>query len=229
MHAIKQYLYDQGASLVGFARLHGLELPGTRGMPFAISIACTLPLEVTESIRNGPTMAYYLEYRTKNAFLNRIGLGVVGLIRSTGYKAYMVDATVEDTGRRNYLDSFGNNFPHKTAATLSGLGWIGRSSLFVSLKYGPRVRLGTVLTDMPLNAEKAISTGKCDGCAECIKACPVAAIKGSEWKVGVSRDDLLDAHTCRKKALKFGAGLGVKYSLCGICIQACPVGREDPA
>src|SRR3990172_2491911 len=85
-HAIKQYIYGQGAALVGFARLEGLDLPGTMGLPYAISIAYTLPLEVIESLRNGPTQTYHSQYKEKNAILNLIGRGVVGLIRSAGYK-----------------------------------------------------------------------------------------------------------------------------------------------
>ncbi|MFQ5862803.1 MAG: 4Fe-4S double cluster binding domain-containing protein [Candidatus Brocadiales bacterium] len=216
-------------SLVGFAKLQGLDLPGTLGFPYAISIACSLPLEVIEALRNGPTKTYYQQYKEKNALINLVARGVEGLIRSAGYKVHVVKATVEDTGQENYIESFEGNLPHKTAATLAGLGWIGKSSLFVSSIYGPRVRLGTVLTDMPLEVGDAVSVGKCGSCMACIKACPVRAIRGGEWQVGVGRDELLDAHACRKKALEFCEGLGVRDSLCGICIWACPVGREEPA
>ena len=43
------------------------------------------------------------------------------------------------------------DFPHKTAANMAGLGFIGKSVLFISNEFGPRVRLATVLTDAPLN------------------------------------------------------------------------------
>ncbi len=226
-HAIKRYIYEQGASLVGFARLKGLDLPGTLGFPYAISIACSLPLDVVEALRDGPTRAYYRQYKEKNALINLIARGTVGLIRSAGYEAHVVEATVKDTGQADYIESFYDSFPHKTAATLAGLGWIGKSSLFVSDIYGPAVRLGTVLTDMPLEVGKAVSAGKCGSCMACIKACPVHAIRGREWQVGVRRDELLDAHTCREKALEFCARLGIGDSLCGICIWACPVGKEE--
>ena len=228
-HAIKQYIYGQGAALVGFARLEGLDLPGTMGLPYAISIAYALPLEVIESLRNGPTQTYHSQYKEKNAILNLIGRGVVGLIRSAGYKAHLVEATLEDAGQENYIESFTGTLPHKTAATLAGLGWIGKSSLFISSLYGPRVRLGTVLTDLPLEAGNPVSAGKCGSCRACIKACPVMAIRDREWCVDMSRDDLLDARACRKKALELSAGLGINDSLCGICIWACPVGREELA
>ncbi len=228
-HTIKQYIYEQGASLAGFARLQGLDLPGTMGFPYAISFACMLPLEVIGSIRNGPTKAYYLEYKRKNALLTLIGRGVEALIRSAGHRAHMVEVTVEDKGQENYLESFDQGLPHKTAATLAGLGWIGKSALFVSPIYGPRVRLGTVLTDMPLETITSVSTGKCGSCTNCIRACPASAIRDKEWQVGVKRDELLDAHACRKKALEFSAALGINDSLCGICIWACPVGSKDSA
>lgn len=228
-HSIKQYIYEQGASLVGFARLQGLDLSGAMGFPYAISIACALSLEVIESLHSGPTRTYYSQYKKKNVLLNLIGRGVVGLIRSAGYRAHMVEATVEDAGQDNYIESFNEKLPHKTVATLSGLGWIGKSSLFISSVYGPRVRLGTVLTDLPLEAGNPVSAGKCGTCRACTKACPVNAIRDGEWRVGIGRDKLLDAHACRKKALEFGSALGVSDSLCGICIWACPVGREELA
>lgn len=226
-HAIKHYIYEQGASLVGFASLKGDDLPGTQGFPYAISFACALPLEVVDELREGPTMAYYQEYREKNALINRIARGVAGLIKSAGYEVRVVGVTVKDTGQEGYIESFSKGFPHKTAATLSGLGWIGKSSLFISCEYGPRVRLGTVLTDMPLEVGNAISVGKCGSCMACIRACPVRAIHGEEWCVGMERDRLLDAYTCRKKAREFCAKLGIEDSLCGICIWACPVGKEE--
>ena len=41
--------------------------------------------------------------------------------------------------------------PHKTVAVHAGLGWIGKSALFVTEKYGSAVRLTSVLTDAPLS------------------------------------------------------------------------------
>ncbi len=116
-HTIRQYIYEQGASLVGFAKLRGLDLPGTMDFPYAISIACSLPLE----------------------------------------------------------------------------------------------------TGIP------VSVGNCNSYVGCAKACPVSAIRDREWRVGMPREELLDAYTCRKKALEFGISLGIEDSLCGICISVCPV------
>jgi epoxyqueuosine reductase QueG len=46
--------------------------------------------------------------------------------------------------------------PHKTAATRTGLGWIGRHCLLITRKFGSWIRLGTVFTDMALSSGKPI-------------------------------------------------------------------------
>ena len=49
-------------------------------------------------------------------------------------------------------DLFGN-ISHKAVARTEGIGWQGKSLLIVSPQYGPRIRLATVLTDMPLEPD----------------------------------------------------------------------------
>jgi epoxyqueuosine reductase QueG len=41
---------------------------------------------------------------------------------------------------------------HKMVATRAGLGWIGKTDLFVSNKYGPRVRLASIRIDAPVSS-----------------------------------------------------------------------------
>lgn len=241
--ALKKYIYHLGASQVGFASLKALEAPAgpvhlrQLDLPYAISIASRMSDEVVSSLSHGPTMAYYEEYVKKNALLNYIATKTVEQIKGAGYRASIVKATVVDDGADGYIESFNNSLPHKTVATLSGLGWVGKSLLLISFEHGPRVRLGTVLTDMPLDAPggsgesigRPITRGMCGDCRACVEACPVRAIKGREWEVGVSREGLYDPYLCRRKALELSGRLGIRDSLCGICIWACPVGAQPVA
>jgi len=59
---------------------------------------------------------------------------------------------------------------------MAGLGWQGKSLLIINPKYEPRVRYATFLTDLPLTPDEPIEN-KCGKCKQCIKACPVGAIK----------------------------------------------------
>jgi reductive dehalogenase len=61
----------------------------------------------------------------------------------------------------------------------AGLGQLGRMGLLVTPKYGPRVRLAKVITDMPLVPDSPINFGVtefCDSCMLCADHCPSGAI-----------------------------------------------------
>ncbi|RKY84220.1 hypothetical protein DRQ09_08930 [candidate division KSB1 bacterium] len=69
----------------------------------------------------------------------------------------------------------------------AGLGELGRLGLLVTPKFGPRVRLAKVITDMPLTPDPPISFGVpefCEECMLCAEYCPSGAItKGPRtWK-----------------------------------------------
>ncbi len=62
-------------------------------------------------------------------------------------------------------------------AAKCGVGWIGKNGLLITSKYGPRVIIGTVLTDAPLEEEKTKEAGKCpDNCLICVDMCPAKAL-----------------------------------------------------
>lgn len=61
----------------------------------------------------------------------------------------------------------------------AGLGELGRLGLLITPKYGPRVRLAKVITDMPLTPDPRISFGVtefCETCMLCADECPSNAI-----------------------------------------------------
>lgn len=69
----------------------------------------------------------------------------------------------------------------------AGLGEIGRNGLLLTPKFGPRVRLAKVITDMPLIPDKPIVFGVrefCEVCKLCADQCPSKAISFGErtWK-----------------------------------------------
>ena len=64
----------------------------------------------------------------------------------------------------------------RIAAFAAGLGEIGYSKMFLSPEFGPRQRLGAVITDMPLDPDPLFEGGLCDRCMLCAKDCTGGAI-----------------------------------------------------
>ena len=137
-----------------------------------------------------------------------------------GYDAYA------QTKKRLGTD-FGefNSFelPHKTIATRAGLGWIGKSALLTTLKYGSALRMSSVLTNAPLDFGEPILESKCGKCMICRDACPGGAISGKNWNYRLKRNDFYDDKKCERYALKVSEeNLGKPDTVCGKCIYACP-------
>ena len=62
-------------------------------------------------------------------------------------------------------------------ATACGLGEPGWSKVFLSNKFGPRVRIGTILTDAELEPDPLVEPGTlCNKCMKCVVDCPGGAI-----------------------------------------------------
>ncbi len=58
-----------------------------------------------------------------------------------------------------------------------GLGEVGYSKVFLTKKFGPRVRLGLIFTDCELEPDPIMDTGEiCLHCGACVRECPGNAI-----------------------------------------------------
>jgi ferredoxin len=93
------------------------------------------------------------------------------------------------------------------AAVAAGLGEIGYHGMFMSEKYGTRQMLGLLVTDMEIEPGPGGGGGVCDGCMECVKACPLNAISA----------DSSQQITCNGKTMTVGT---INANAC----RSCPNG-----
>ena len=136
-----------------------------------------------------------------------------------GYNARWFSATNSEIDR----DTLSTRLPHKTVATLAGLGWIGKCALLITPEYGSAVRITSVLTDAELAAGTPKNRSECGDCHACVDICPGSAVTGREWEAGMSRDLLYDPFKCREVAQKWQREReGITDNICGMCIAACP-------
>lgn len=219
---MKNKLREWGATFVGFSEV-GDKLPDSLNkVNYAITIGVRLSDVIIDEIEDKPTYTYFHHYRTVNFLIDQITLKGLLYLQERGFKGIAVPAsqTVYVSGEEHC-----GIFPHKTAAVEAGLGWIGKSGLFISSDYGPRVRLGTILTDFSFeNEAKHLEIG-CGECNCCVESCPAMALTGNKWECGCERSHIVDAKACSDYMNANFKHIG-RGSVCGICVRVCPKGMK---
>jgi reductive dehalogenase len=106
----------------------------------------------------------------------------------------------------------------------AGLGELGRFGYLIADKFGPRVRLFAVTTDMPLAVDRPIDLGAdefCRRCRKCAASCPSKSIPaGGKTVVHGIEKWKLDAESC----FEYWGRVGTD---CSVCMGVCPFSRPD--
>jgi reductive dehalogenase len=157
-----------------------------------------------------------------------------GLGTSHGYSTMM-----ELAGKMaNFIRMLGYNAaPTVDCASLivpqaidAGLGELGRNGLLVNPELGQNLRITTLITDMPLEADKPIEFGVADFCKTCKKCadlCPSESINKTDdttYETTCSSNNpgmkkyYVNTQTCLDFWVKSGGG-------CSNCIAVCPYSK----
>jgi epoxyqueuosine reductase len=150
------------------------------------------------------------------------------LPRYTWYDAYAeLRVKLEELGRRLggayrvLVDA--NQHVDREAAARSGVGFYGKNTLLITRRHGSWVVLGTVVTDVELEATPALGLD-CGDCRLCIDACPTGAL---------DEPGTLDATRCLSYWTQAPAAVPEPYREhldaqvygCDICQDVCPWNR----
>ena len=218
--SVKEIAYSLGADLVGVAKAETFaEAPKghrpeelLRGARSVIVMAIHL---LDASLESAPNREYSVTYNVVNWELDRIAFRVARFLQGKGYRALQVPASPPYDVSRNMGD-----LSHRHAGYLAGLGVFGKNSLLLSTKFGPRIRLVSVITDAPLKADKPLDLDLCKECNKCIRACPAGALKGER---------IVDKLRCDAHHVEVGKQLQLEdwEQICGVCIRVCPVGKTN--
>jgi epoxyqueuosine reductase QueG len=220
---LTEWMAAAGIKLWGFADLQSFSTPVDEdgsGFPRAISFAIPMSPTIMAGIQQGPVPSYANEFTQVNETINTIGAQLELELRTRGHRAMSMAASSRIDPERLI-----GEFPHKTAATRAGLGWIGKSCQLVTRSHGPWVRLGTVLTDLEGACGPSMERSYCGTCTRCVEACPAKALKGALWQPGMPREEILDAHACDRWKKEHFADF-LEGRLCGICSSVCPFGTK---
>jgi epoxyqueuosine reductase QueG len=224
---LKAFCLSTGADLVGIADLGLLKERFPAHPPDlldnfsrGISIGIVLDREIIEGISDGPTAAYAFHYREVNRALDELAQRVVEWIEGRGCMALSVPASdVVDE------DDWRGAVSHRAVGRLAGLGWSGKSLMLINPRYGPRFRMATILTDMPIEPEGSLEN-RCGACCLCVDACVAGAVKN----VGTisyyeDRSVAVDLDRCVAVLKGFKARMEIGAMVCGVCVKVCPYGQ----
>jgi len=112
----------------------------------------------------------------------------------------------------------------------AGLGELGRNGVLITQRFGPRVRLCKVFTDLPLAPDKPIEFGVwdfCVTCERCAEECPSQAISYGEPTTEIhnesNREGMLRWPVNAQKCISYWER-NLSGS-CANCIRVCPFNK----
>ncbi len=206
---LRNELLNHGATVVGFAGLHGHMSGEISHLETAVSIAIDRRL-------NEDTLTILMKLQKRT----------VRFLKSRGFRTLAIPPD-SDRKKGTFISKLYSLFNHKMAATSAGLGWIGKNGLLINPDFGPRLSLATVLTDAALEPDRPVENSRCGDCTLCMQYCPSKAITGLEWSRSSPFVELVRLNACRshKEAKRLTEG----KPNCGLCINICPYGRKEAA
>ena len=227
---IEKHLTPKDEFIYGFADLRGLLHPKFSNYPFGISIGKKLDDSILDKLLDGPTLEYYKHYNNINKELADLTNNIQKDLHNIKINSILIKPTISlgSSDYRKYLKSLSYDISHKMVATRAGLGWIGKTDLLISKKFGPRLRLVTILLDRdPGVTAIPIDKSNCGKCNICVVKCPAQAANGMLWSIKIHRDHFFNAFKCREKCGELAKQrLNVDERICGLCVSVCPIGKK---
>lgn len=220
-HAIKRLIYALGAVGVGYSILqkefiytHRGRLNENYGQAIELDHPNVIVFLVEmnfDNMQKAPHAETLFESGKQYYRAAEISLTLAAILQTLGFSA-----------KAHYDAHYDIMLP--PLAVQAGLGELGRNNILIADKYGSRVRIGAITTDLPLDFDKPIDLGAdhfCDNCKKCADNCPSNAlsidkkenIHGIEkWPTNIER--------CYSIWLKYGTD-------CGICMACCPYSHHN--
>jgi epoxyqueuosine reductase QueG len=203
---VKAAATANGAALVGVAAIESIPpctppLPVTKVMPQARSVVVFgIPMlrgSIESSSLFSAMISTHATYKEAEILALRLGR----LLEERGYRAAIIVPASPIEMSRETSGLLGD-ISLRHAAVGAGLGVIGKNRLLLTRKWGPRVRLGAIVTDAPLAADKPMEERLCDDCDLCVQSCPAQALNTNTLK---------DAVKCLGKQQKWGMARHIQY------------------
>ena len=210
---IKKMASDLGADLVGISKVKKEYFFKGRELDHKYAISLAMEMDYGK-IQESPGPPSATEVIKIYCMLGEVTIKLAVKIRELGYSAYGHHPRGSNKNPFRLL--------HIPYAIESGLGELGRHGLLITKEFGPRIRLGTVTTNLALVPDKPISFGVaefCESCNICIKECEGDAIPMEKSNVRGFEKYKVDPYKCGPH---FGETDG-----CSVCMKVCVFNKKS--
>lgn len=206
--AIKNKAFEFGADEAGIAEIEPTDIYNNRVVHERYAVVVGQKM-LWRHFQEVPSKASAIECLRIYFSLGEVVIKLAEYIRSLGY-ACTVEHPIGDS-----------DVMHVPLALKAGFGELGRHGSIIHPKMGPLFRLGSVITDMPLQTDHPIDAGIaafCDNCKACRRYCPAGAIP-DERSPEAGKDHLgnyrykVDTGKC----FPYFA----KHNYCSACLPVC--------
>lgn len=113
----------------------------------------------------------------------------------------------------------------KAIAKKAGIGWQGKNTLIINNKYGSKISIGYLLTNIEFEIfeenKKILDYNDCGDCKICISACPTKALNGDYT---MNSKKCISYLTQTKNTIPYDLRdkMGIQVYGCDICQSVCP-------
>lgn len=219
---LKKTAFHLGATEVGIARLNPYWVYSHVGRgpePWGAQIKNDHPYVIAflvemdySHVEQAPRIAISEETALRYLNAQKIAIVLAEYIRKLGY------------GARAHVSGSNYQIMLPPVAYDAGLGELGRFGYLISSRFGARIRLGAVTTEIPLVPDRPVQFGVqdfCEKCKKCADNCPPKAIpEGDRMVVRGVQKWQLDIERCYHYWRVIGTD-------CGLCMKVCPFSHPD--
>jgi epoxyqueuosine reductase len=201
---IKEVGVKSGAVAIGITKMRPEWVIDTFEVPYETVITIGVAMDF-ENLKTAPEVPSAIEVIKKYGEAHLVSHAIANYIHEQGWNAISYGGS--------------NNVPILLIppAIESGLGELGKHGSLINRENGSVMRLGALVTDMPLNYDSLDVFGVddfCLNCKACEKACPPEAIQSDKKMVRGVEKWYVDFDKCLPY---FNENTG-----CGICLAVCP-------
>ena len=193
---VKRHAKALGCDLVGICSIEALkqwEEEGKRILPNASSVVVVACRHSKAAVNSNNIRVAQFDTHCLYDRLDRILNGLSVFLEDKGFLAVSLPLYLPIKMSKETQGLIGD-VSLRHAAVEAGLGEIGLNRLLLTKKFGPRIRLGAVLTTATWKPDQRFTEKICNNCGECIKACPAEAI---------TEDGNVDVRKCARMILKY--------------------------